>query len=97
MQKTSLLAHAHMIQSGKKATHSDLILTALMGMPQGGQYEEIAMRCGLQPVQVHRRLAEVVGIKRTGRFKPTSSSVPAEVWVYEKPAFNNNCEQGKMF
>lgn len=74
--KTSLDAHNSI--KGMKSEHYKKIIEGLEKLKVGGIYTEIASACGLDPIQVNRRLSEMesegiifsVGITRptpTGR------------------------------
>lgn len=83
-----------MDDSGKRQTHAEQIYQALLAGP--ANYEAIAMRCGLQPIQVDRRLNEVPGIRKTDRTTKTKSGVSATVWEIT-PTPKDDCKQAELF
>lgn len=81
LPNTSIAANEYMEQSGKKTTHAQIILNCLKTGFKGN-YEQIAMRCGLSPSQVEKRISEIPQIVSTGETKKTSSQREATVWQY---------------
>jgi hypothetical protein len=94
--KTSLRALQHMEQSGKRLSHAETI-TACLESGFSGNYEAIAIRCGLTPMQVTRRLSECPNIRKSGKMSQTSSKQLAEVWEYYKEPVMTDLKQGNLF
>lgn len=84
MKKTSRLANKMAEQSGLKVVHEKKILQALKRYKVNHpNYQQIAKVAGLEPVQVARRLSEMVGkglIIEAEKVSKTISGRPATTY-----------------
>ena len=80
MQATSQIANTIAKESGLKGQHYAKILDALKAIGSGTAYE-IAAKCGMDAVQVSRRLSEMPSVYDTGRKGRTPSNRPAIKWA----------------
>ena len=83
IQLTSRLANNTADATGLKQRHREKILNALIAMPEGGTFDEIAKATGMEYAAVGRRVNELVAdskVKDSGHKGKSPTGRAAIVW-----------------